>query len=157
RYQSDLSLPDQALLVRFMDTLDERVNAINACGLPDTLVHGDFHSGNVRANADQLTLMDWGDCFIGHPLLDMTGLLERLPAGLAQIAVDSWCEAWQAYLPQARVYEAVQLLKPLDCLRMAVTYQHFLDHIEPAEQIYHAADPMLQIQAALAVLGAPAA
>ena len=39
---------------------------VDAAGDDVTLVHGDFHPGNWRG----ATLLDWGDCFVGHPLLD---------------------------------------------------------------------------------------
>ncbi len=38
--------------------------ALNACGIPDSLVHGDFHPGRYR-------ILDWGDCGIGNPMLDL--------------------------------------------------------------------------------------
>ena len=39
---------------------------VEAAGDDATLVHGDFHPGNWRGT----TLLDWGDSFVGHPLLD---------------------------------------------------------------------------------------
>jgi Phosphotransferase enzyme family len=51
-------------------SLGERFAAIDACGLPDTLAHGDFHAGNARSDGDHRTLIDWGDSFIGHPGFD---------------------------------------------------------------------------------------
>lgn len=40
--------------------LDARLAAIAACGLPDTLVHGDLHPGNVRNDGNRRVLIDWG-------------------------------------------------------------------------------------------------
>ena len=53
-------------------------SAIAACGLGDGLVHGDCHPGNVRGEGSNLVLLDWGDCGVGHPLLDMPGFLDRI-------------------------------------------------------------------------------
>jgi len=47
--------------------LPERFEAVAGCGVPDSLVHGDFHPGNVRGNDQRLVLLDWGDCGVGHP------------------------------------------------------------------------------------------
>ena len=37
-----------------VEGLPERFAALAACGIPDTLVHGDFHPGNVRGTAGRL-------------------------------------------------------------------------------------------------------
>jgi hypothetical protein len=42
-------------------------------GLPDTLTHGDFHSGNWR---DSGVVIDWSDACWGHPALDACRLVE---------------------------------------------------------------------------------
>ncbi|MEO6714647.1 MAG: aminoglycoside phosphotransferase family protein, partial [Mycobacteriales bacterium] len=47
--------------------IEQRYADIAACGVPDTLVHGDFHSGNTRGDAQHLVLLDWGDSGIGNP------------------------------------------------------------------------------------------
>ena len=59
-----------ASLARLMGMLDRRLADATACGLPDTIVHGDFHPGNLRCDGAVLTLLDWGDAGVGHPLLD---------------------------------------------------------------------------------------
>ncbi len=41
--------------------LDARLAALAACGLPDTLVHGDLHAGNTRVGAGPPVIFDWGD------------------------------------------------------------------------------------------------
>ena len=39
--------------------------------LAETLVHGDFHPGNVMLSGDKLMFIDMGDFSIGHPLFDI--------------------------------------------------------------------------------------
>ena len=41
--------------------LARRTEAIAGCGIGDTLVHGDFHPGNIRGDATRLVLLDWGE------------------------------------------------------------------------------------------------
>src|SRR3712207_8428493 len=48
----------------------------SACGIGDTLVHGDFHPGNVRVDGASITLIDWGDAFVGHPGFDALRLTD---------------------------------------------------------------------------------
>ena len=69
---------------RTLDALDalvadlpRRLAELEACGLPDTLVHGDFHPGNWRSGRGLPVLIDW-DSGVGHPLFDMPAFLTRI-------------------------------------------------------------------------------
>jgi hypothetical protein len=55
-----LSPEDRATLAVFVDGLPARFAEVANCGLGDTLVHGDFHPGNLRGDEGALTLLDWG-------------------------------------------------------------------------------------------------
>ena len=56
------------------------------CGLPDTLVHGDLHPGNVRGDgAGPAVIIDWGDSVVGHPAFDILRLTEDLPPDDAEV------------------------------------------------------------------------
>jgi Ser/Thr protein kinase RdoA (MazF antagonist) len=123
---------------------DQRFAAVDACGVPDSIVHGDFHPGNARGDGDRLWLLDWGDCGIGHPLLDQAAFLSRVGDERAATAVgDEWARLWQEAVPGSDPTFAAELLGPVAALRQAVIYRRFLDRIEPAEQPYHRADPPL--------------
>ncbi len=128
-------------LTRLLDGLDRRWADLATCGLPDTLVHGDVHPGNARGTADRLVLMDWGDCGVGHPLLDQPAMLERLDPPSAAAVRDAWDRAWRDAVPGSDPRRAAALLAPLAAARQAVVYQHFLDHVEPSEHPYHRGDP----------------
>ena len=124
-----------------MHGLDRRNAEIAACGIPTTLVHGDFHRGNVRGDADRLVLLDWGDCGVGHPLLDQAAFLDRMPAGETRGVRAEWSRLWRETIPGCDPDRAATLLAPVAALRQAVIYRSFLDGIEPSERIYHASDP----------------
>ncbi len=82
--------------------LPARVAAIVDCGVPDTLVHGDFHAGNVAGRPGDYVILDWGDSFVGHPLLDELAFVERLPPAV-QIAARGWfVDAWRRTVPGCR-------------------------------------------------------
>ena len=128
-------------LERLLDGLAQRSDDVDSCGLPVTLVHGDFHRGNVRGTPERLVLLDWGDCGVGHPLLDQIAFLEYLPQGEHDAVLREWSRLWRAAVPGSEPDRAAQLLQPVAALRRAVVYRGFLDAIEPDEQIYHASDP----------------
>ncbi len=111
-----------------------------ACGLPETLVHGDLHPGNVFGTAERRTIIDWGDSFIGHPAFDIIRLTERLMPADAAAVIAYWSELWRNAYPGSDPIQAIELLRPLAALRMAAVYQMFLDNIEPSERPYHDGD-----------------
>lgn len=58
-----------------------------------TLLHGDFHAGNVIMGEGGLTLMDWELCGVGSPLLDLAYLE---PEGQGWPGAPSGVLAWHA-------------------------------------------------------------
>jgi phosphotransferase family enzyme len=120
--------------------LPRRLSAIADCGLPETLVHGDFHPGNWRSDATSLVLLDWGDSGIGHPLLDLTAFLPRVPDQLRARVSSTWAEAWRIERPGTDAELAAELIGPVAALRQALIYRVFLDGIEPSERRYHELD-----------------
>jgi hypothetical protein len=137
-------LPDgvEVELDGLLEGLGDRWDGIAACGLPDTLVHGDFHQGNLRsAGPGHLMLLDWGDSGIGHPMLDQSAFLDRLSPADRQAVRQAWTERWRREIPGCEPDRAASLLAPIGAFRRALVYQWFLDGIEPDERIYHAPDP----------------
>ena len=128
-----LDVPDElrAELPRRFDQLDE-------CGLPNTIVHGDFHAGNWWGD----TLLDWGDSGFGHPLFDQPAFGDVNAPGEA---------AWKRHRPHADVARATEVIAPLAALRQALIYQTFLDNIEPSEHCYHRNDPLEWLKRAVAL------
>lgn len=143
RVASELSAGERGDLASFLRTLPARLDQLAACGLPDTLVHGDFHSGNFRGRDGDLTLLDWGDSGIGNPLLDQPAFLDRAPTAQVAALRDHWRDRWRARAPGSDPAQAASLIAPIAAARQAVIYQGFLDRIEPSEHPYHRADPAI--------------
>jgi hypothetical protein len=141
RIGPQLSTDERAPLDGFVTGLPDRFAQVTACGLPDTLVHGDFHPGNFRGDASSLVLLDWGDCGVGHPLLDESAFMDRVPAEAVDMVRRRWHAEWTRTLPGSDPDRASRLLRPVAAARQALVYQAFLDGIEPSEHPYHAADP----------------
>lgn len=122
------------------------------CGLPNTMVHGDFHSGNWRSdNANPPVILDFADAHYGNPVLDGLRVIDYLPANRRDTARTAWTKAWQEAAPESDPARALKIAEPLAHLCYAVRYQEFLDGIEESERIYHLDDPATSIRAALAV------
>ncbi len=151
RYRSVLSGPENRRLGALVATLPARFAAAAAAGLPDTLVHGDFHPGNLRGVPGRLRLLDWGDAVTGPPVLDLIRLLGAGPADDRDRLEALWARAWRVRFPDADPLAALAPMLPVAELLGAVTYRRFLDHIEPDEHPYHLDDPLTCLRAALAL------
>ncbi len=143
-----------APLGHLVSTVDDRIGAIEDCGLPDVLVHGDAHPGNARIGegASRGIWFDWGDSTIGHPLLDLA-VLDRPGTPYCDELVRHWLDAWKRAVPRSDPHRAWPLVRPLAALVGAVVYQNFLDCIERSERVYHDGDvdPCLERAARLVV------
>lgn len=126
-------------LAELIDGLPARLADVAACGLPDTLLHGDLHPGNVRTDAgDGLVVVDWGDSAIGNPAFDLLRLIDGLET--PGPVIEGWARRWRATVPGCDPERAVELLRPVAGLLSAATYAGFLAHIEQSEWPYHAGD-----------------
>jgi hypothetical protein len=144
--EAELSLAE----LRAARALQDRWEMLDGCGLPDTLVHGDFHPGNWRRGDGPPVVLDLADAHWGNPVLDGLRPADYLPAGPRQAATDAWCATWTAAVPQSRPAAALRVAEPLAHLASAVRYQEFLDNIEPSERVYHRGDPAAAVRAAIA-------
>lgn len=132
-----------ALLPRWADLAE--------CGLPVTVVHGDFHSGNWRSHeGGPPTVLDFADAHLGNPVLDGLRVVDFLAPDRRAAARAAWVEAWRRARPGSDPARALELGAPLAHLYYAVRYQEFLDGIEESERIYHRDDPASCVRAALA-------
>ncbi|MCW3817796.1 aminoglycoside phosphotransferase family protein [Micromonospora sp. DR5-3] len=131
---------DLSVAADLLADLDDRLAEVRRCGLPDTLVHGDLHPGNVRGDGVRRVMIDWGDSFVGHPAFDILRLTETLDPAAAAPLLHAWAARWRADAPGSDPHRAVDLLRPVAPLRMAAVYAMFLAGIEPSEHPYHAGD-----------------
>ena len=148
----EISAEDRFTLASFVRGLPSRFDEVDACGLPDTLVHGDFHPGNFRGDKRALTLLDWGDSGVGHPLLDLPAFLEPISRNAIDAVRAHWLQQWSEAVPGSDPARAAALLAPVAAARQAVIYRSFLDNIEPSEQPYHRADPAMWLMRTAALV-----
>jgi hypothetical protein len=78
-------------------------------GIPASLVHGDFHSGNIRATAESCMIIDWaGFIAVTHPFLLLSVVAEELyDPVMFRTAISSYVECWIPYADQRRLQTSV--------------------------------------------------
>ena len=121
-------LPDEIeRLQRLRPLFEEMCARLAGYGVPQTLLHGDFHGGNLLARDGNILIFDWTDGCIAHPFLDLiTGINNRYPAfnEQEQVAIrDAYLAEWSAYESPERLREAAQLAWPLGALHQAISYR----------------------------------
>jgi hypothetical protein len=136
---AELTIDEGESLHRLIDGLEDRLAAIDDCGLPTVIVHNDAHPGNARIDIDTPLIFDWSDAFIGNPIWDLRRVLSDGDAD-QRIVRDHWLSRWAVAAPGSDPWRAVELSAPLSPLLTASDYQRFVDGIELSEQIYHRDD-----------------
>ncbi len=79
---------------------EARVREFWACGIPDTLSHGDLHPGNVAYDGREVRIFDWTDGCVTHPLLDgshLAGVLDWYGTGEgeAERVMQAYARPWR--------------------------------------------------------------
>jgi hypothetical protein len=134
-----LPVADRPVLADLVGGLADRFAAVADCGVPDTLMHADFHPGNVRSDGTHRVIIDWGDSRIGHPAIDLIRMRDW-PGSDQDALCEQWCAHWRRTVPGSEPERAVELMDPVAALRGALIYGMFLRSIEPSERPYHDRD-----------------
>ena len=105
------------------ETLSAEASELASHAVPQTLVHGDFHAGNVIVAAGGApTIIDWSDGALAHPFFDPFILFHagRMPleGALRDAMLDTYLSAWhRAGFGSLRelqlAFELAQRLAPL--------------------------------------------
>ncbi|WP_352230265.1 phosphotransferase [Kitasatospora phosalacinea] len=153
RLRPELSEQEYAQARELAGQLPAIARELESCGLPSTLVHGDFHPGNWRFDGERATVLDFSDAAWGHPALDGLRPMPFLSPERWAVVRARWADAWRELVPDCAPERALELAPPLVHVHFALRYQEFLDGIEPSEHPYHAGDPAGEVRRALRSLG----
>jgi aminoglycoside phosphotransferase (APT) family kinase protein len=125
--------PDELASARAArDDVHGVVEELAALGLPDTLVHGDLHPGNIAHDGDSLVLYDWSDAAVSHPLLDLVHLSQRLPGDEVVQARAAYVDLWRTAYPDVDFERALELAAQVNLLFQMVSYEQIYRDQEDA-------------------------
>lgn len=134
---SQLKAAEIEQLTKIAPHLKRLCSKLAEYNIPQTLVHGDLHLGNVAFNHNNYLLFDWTDSCIAHPFFDMFLFYFRRdynPLSSIKAVRNEYLNQWTVYESKSRVMEAWKLAKPLCALHHAVTYQYISNCLEPREK-----------------------
>jgi pimeloyl-ACP methyl ester carboxylesterase len=99
--------------------------------LPETLMHGDLHGGNIAIQDEDFVYFDWTDACISHPFFDMLNIfLEEDTAVQSQLR-NAYLGQWTAFAPMTQLLAAWSVAEILGAVHHAISYWQILANIEP--------------------------
>jgi hypothetical protein len=132
---SQLQAEEIKQLQTFAPYLQNLCSQLDSYQIPQTLVHGDLHLGNVASYQNKYIFFDWTDSCISHPFFDMFALFysrqTRTFSSDIKDLQEEYLAQWTDHEPMSRLLEAWTLAKPLCALHHAVSYQHIVACLEP--------------------------
>jgi hypothetical protein len=128
-----LSPEEQQLWKASAPALKALCEKLASYAIPHTLVHGDFHAGNVALRGEDLLFFDWTDACIAHPFFDPPVMIEFDAAEYGEALEDAYLRCWTAFEPIERLREAYRIAKMLGYVHQAVSYLGIRNGMEPAE------------------------
>lgn len=101
---------------------------LEAFGIPSTILHGDFHLGNVLSSGGAPVVIDWTDAAVSHPLFD---LATWYGSGLDGAEVGRYVEPWRGHLDPAVLERALPAASVAGPLYHAKSYLEIRRAVEP--------------------------
>jgi Ser/Thr protein kinase RdoA (MazF antagonist) len=118
---------------RVVDWVETQAGVLARLGLGPTLVHGDFHAGNVAFDRGRLVVFDWSDAVVGHPLMDAAAWIWEAPdeAALAS-RWDTWVDAWAPRVPARELRPLLEPVLGVGAAHQLLSLDGILRAMEPA-------------------------
>jgi phosphotransferase family enzyme len=99
-------------------TLKCALHRLQSVGIPDTLGHGDFNSGNILVVSERCVFIDWAEAQVGHPFLTFEYFLAHVRKDYPTIATFEtdlracYSKMWSSIASPEQIAEAF-LFSPL--------------------------------------------
>jgi len=140
---------------RNVSELERRCDELARGPLPQTLIHGDLHPGNVMVDGTELRIFDWSDGCVSHPLFDLPTFLPRCnDASAREAMLDTYLGMWSDYGSPDELRSSYDLAHPLAYVHHAVSYIRILEALEPDDRWWFAEEPRRGVTGAIELLEA---
>jgi hypothetical protein len=110
------------------------VARVEAVGLPESVVHGDFHSGNAALVGDRIVIIDWSDAAISNPAIDLVTWIAWSGDRPNEVdaATDAWIDAWSGTVDGAALRAVIDDVLIVGAAYQIVSYDGIRRNLEPA-------------------------
>jgi hypothetical protein len=125
-------LPERAEQV--LEALVTAVARVEAVGFPESVVHGDFHSGNAALVDDRIVIIDWSDAAIANPAIDLVTWIAWSGDRPIEIdaATDAWIDAWSEAVDRDALRAVIDDVLIVGAAYQIVSYDGIRRNLEPA-------------------------
>lgn len=130
-FADGLSPDDIVKLKTLYGTFVEDCNKLDTFAIAQTIEHGDFHDNNVLISDNNIiTFNDWGDTNITHPFFSLGSWLDSASRNhhlhkkdpRYHILCTAYLEAWRAYAPMDKLFEAFELSERLRPILFCINF-----------------------------------
>lgn len=129
---------EKARLRALMPAVESACEQLASGPIPQTLMHGDLHGGNIALNDDGYVIFDWTDACISHPFFDLLTIVDNgyvpLEAAYREQLISAYLGEWTA-----RGYGSAEVLRAtcdlalkLGPLYHAISYWQIIMACEPS-------------------------
>jgi hypothetical protein len=98
--------------------------------IPQSLMHGDLHGGNITFHNGCYTIFDWTDGCVTHPYFDMLTFLDPADPDFDRLR-DLYLAEWSSFAPLDALREAFDVAIRLGGLHHALSYRTINANVEP--------------------------
>jgi Ser/Thr protein kinase RdoA (MazF antagonist) len=123
----------QARARQVVDWVERQAVDLARLDLGLTLVHGDFHAGNVAFDDGRLVVFDWSDAVVGHPLMDAAAWIWEAADDRALAARwETWVDAWSPRVPASELRPRLEQVLGIGAAHQLLSLDGILRAMEPA-------------------------
>ena len=111
-----------------------------ACGIPESLNHGDFHDGNVLVKDGRITFFDWGDASVAHPFTSLRTFFVSIEIALdledysftpeMGELLDIYLEPFQKFASKEDLLRAYRVSKPVSSIVKTLAWHQGITRME---------------------------
>jgi hypothetical protein len=128
-----ITAEEAAQLRSMIAPLQRMCRKLSDYAVPDALIHGDLHGGNVagtRGEGGQLIYFDWTDSAVSHPFFDMLLIYIAKDTAEQEKMRDVYLAHWLDFEPMERLLEVWRLAEALAAVYHAISYRYILEGLE---------------------------
>jgi len=129
--QEALNEDEVADLINLIPRLQDVCSALAEAAVPQTLVHGDLHGGNVGLQNGNVFFFDWTDACLSHPFFDMVDIFYEEDTAVQTQLRDAYLGEWTAFAPESELLRIWALAEIGAAIHHAISYWQILVNIEP--------------------------
>jgi Phosphotransferase enzyme family len=135
--ETTIILPEQFQTLRETQAAwTHHLSKLKASNIPDSLIHGDWHPGNIAVKNGVERIFDWTDACLSQPFFDILGMLDELEQifdeETRQALLETYLRTWTGFAPLEELKAVVPSIRVALCLHQVVTYWKILEGLEPA-------------------------